>query len=66
MKDARVAARLGWDKGLGGSQIQVSAHDSVIELTGTVEDLTQQRRAVDLAGSTAGVADVVDHLHIAK
>jgi hypothetical protein len=64
--DARVAARLSWDKGLEGSRIEVSAHDGVIELKGTVQDLTQQRRAVDLAGSTAGVAEVVDNLQIAK
>jgi hypothetical protein len=64
--DIRVAARLSWDKGLEGSQIQVSARDGVIELKGTVQDLTQRRRAVDLANSTAGVTEVVNNLEVSK
>ncbi len=64
--DARVVARLSWDKGLEGSRIQVAVHDGVIELKGTVQDLTQRRRAVDLANSTAGVTDVVDNLEVSK
>src|SRR5262245_962339 len=44
--DARVSARLRWDKDLAGSQIQVQVRDGAVELKGTVRDLPQRRRAV--------------------
>ena len=65
--DTRVAARLRWDKNLEGTPIDVKLRDDVIELKGTVRDLEQRRRAVDLAQSTMGVgADkVADRLEVA-
>src|SRR5437868_14702444 len=62
--DARVSARLRWDKILSNEKIQVQATGGVIELKGTVRDLTQRRRAVELAESTVGAEQVVDLLEV--
>jgi osmotically-inducible protein OsmY len=62
--DARVSLRLRWDKSLGDTLIQVRATDGVVELKGTVHDLAQRRRAVELTESTAGVERVTDALEI--
>jgi hypothetical protein len=63
--DARVAARLRWDKGLAEASVSVQASGGAVELKGTVRDLTQRRRAVELAESTSGVEKVTDSLRIA-
>jgi hypothetical protein len=63
--DARVSARLGWDKTLAGINIQVQATDGRIQLTGKVPDLSVRRRAVELAESTLGVTEVIDSLEVA-
>ncbi len=60
--DSRVATRLRWDKQLDGAEIQVFANGGVVELKGTVANLDQRRRAMDLALSTKGVEQVVDGL----
>jgi hypothetical protein len=63
----RVAARLRWDRGLAGLSIQVhSTGEAAVELKGTVRDLTQRRRAVELAESTAGVEKVSDQLQVSE
>jgi osmotically-inducible protein OsmY len=62
--DARVSARLRWDKGLAGAQVEVHANGAVVELQGTVADANQRGRAVDLAGATAGVERVTDNLTV--
>jgi hypothetical protein len=62
--DARVLARLHWDKTLGGAQVQVTASEGTVELKGVVQDLAQRRRAVELAESTTGVESVVDSLEV--
>jgi osmotically-inducible protein OsmY len=62
--DARVSARLRWDKDLAGAQIQVQAREGAVELKGTVRDLAQRRRAVELAESTVGTEKVVDRLEV--
>jgi hypothetical protein len=62
--DARVSARLRWDKTLSNEQIQVQAAGGVIELKGAVHDLIQRRRAVELAESTVGTEQVVDLLEV--
>jgi hypothetical protein len=63
---ARVRARLRWDKALTGLPIRVHAAGGAVELTGTVHDLTQRRRAVELAESTTGVEKVNDQLQVAE
>jgi osmotically-inducible protein OsmY len=62
--DARVSARLRWDKALAGAKIQVEAKNGVVELKGSVGDLEQRRRAVELAESTSGAEKVTDSLQI--
>jgi osmotically-inducible protein OsmY len=62
--DARVSARLSWDKSLVGVPIQVHASGGRVELHGTVPGLPQRRRAIELAESTAGVSEVVDALQV--
>jgi osmotically-inducible protein OsmY len=63
---SRVAARLRWDKSLEGSDIQIQVNEKTVELQGTVENLLQRRRAVDLAESTVGVAKVDDRLEVSN
>ena len=62
--DARVSARIHWDKALSAEQIRVQAKGGMIELHGKVGDLTQHRRAVELAESTVGAEQVVDLLEV--
>jgi osmotically-inducible protein OsmY len=62
--DARVSLRLRWDKDLQGAQIQVHASNGSLELKGSVRDLAQRQRAVQLAQTTVGVADVRDGLEM--
>jgi hypothetical protein len=65
--DARVAARLRWDKALDKADIQVeAAGPGVVRLQGNVIDAAQQQRAGELAESTEGVEQVVNELVIGK
>jgi BON domain len=61
--DARVLWRIRWDKSLAGADIQVETPTGgVVHLRGVVNDLTRQRRALDLAETTEGVDKVVNEL----
>ncbi len=61
--DAKVAARLRWDKELEGARIQVGAVGAgTVRLTGTVPSFEAHQRAVNLARATSGVNGVVDEL----
>jgi osmotically-inducible protein OsmY len=61
--DAKVAARLRWDKPLEGTAIQVAAMGGgTVKLTGTVPNFEARQRAVQLASSTSGVNKVMDEL----
>lgn len=63
--DSRVALRLRWDADMAGAEIQVRpAGSGVVELRGSVADLAQRTRAVQLARTTAGVENVVDALTV--
>lgn len=64
--EARVAARLSWDKALVKSNIAVKANGSAIQLVGTVADEESKERAAMLAGSTLGVEEVVVELEIGQ
>jgi osmotically-inducible protein OsmY len=55
-------ARLSTDKLLAKQPIQVQVHGGEVLLMGTVENVDQRRRAVQLAEGTLGVAKVVDRL----
>jgi osmotically-inducible protein OsmY len=61
--DAKVSARLRWDKELEGAPIQVgSVGGGAVRLSGTVPSFEARQRAVQLAGSTSGVSKVIDEL----
>ncbi len=63
--DSRVSLRLRWDSDMAGADVQVHlSGTSTVELTGVVADLTQRRRAVELASTTAGVQSVLDRLRV--
>lgn len=63
--DGRVSLRLRWDNELAGADVQVRlAGPGVVELTGSVADLAQRRRAIELAQTTIGVESVLDHLSV--
>lgn len=63
--DSRVALRLLWDKEMAGAEVQVSAAGpGVVELRGTVADLRQRRRAIQLAETTVGIDNVHDALTV--
>jgi osmotically-inducible protein OsmY len=62
--DARISARLRWDKNLANTQIRIHTHGGEVELLGTVADQSQRQRAVDLAGSTTGADKVTDKLEV--
>jgi osmotically-inducible protein OsmY len=61
--EARVYARLHWEKALADSKIDLSApKPGVIVLSGTVADAKARAKAVELTTDTVGVTEVVDHL----
>jgi hyperosmotically inducible protein len=63
--DAKVSARLRWDKDLDGTSIQVAATgNGVVKLTGTVPSLELRQHAIHLARTTIGVSNVVDELQV--
>ncbi len=64
--EARVAARIHWDQALAGTAIQVQGTAGVVELHGSVRNLAQRRRAIDLAETTVGVEKVSDQLRITE
>jgi hypothetical protein len=61
---ARVSCRLRWEKELAEAQIDVTGSGGTVELRGTVHDLAQRRRAVEIAESTVGVEAVTDSLEV--
>jgi osmotically-inducible protein OsmY len=61
---ARVSARIRWDNGLQDAKVEVQSKDGEVQLKGTVRDLVQRRRAVELAESTVGTQKVVDDLQM--
>jgi osmotically-inducible protein OsmY len=61
--DAKVSARLRWDKELEGTPIQVGTlGGGTVRLMGVVPNLEAHQRAVQLAKNTTGVTNVVDEL----
>lgn len=59
--DCRVLLRLQWDQQLAGTPLSVElVEPGVVQLAGPLADTGLRRRAVDLAGSTAGVEKVLE------
>jgi len=63
--DAKVSARLRWDKDLDGIPIQATAlGNGTVKLSGTVPTLEVRQHAVHIARNTIGVNNVVDELQV--
>src|SRR5262245_40440936 len=62
--EARVSARLKWDKVMAGSAVKVKAVGGVVELKGSVATAEVKERAVHLAQTTTGVEKVNDSLEV--
>ncbi len=63
--EARVYARIHWDKALIGHKVDLSAPKAgTIVLSGTVVDAKAKAKALELTTDTIGVTDVVDNLTI--
>jgi hypothetical protein len=60
--DARVAARISWDKNLEALPITVEADGGEVKLRGKVPDPAKRHRAVELATNTIGVEKVTDEM----
>jgi osmotically-inducible protein OsmY len=66
IEDSELAAKVGAailaDPQLGSQHIIVEADDAAVTLTGNVDSAALRERAVELAGSVEGVAQVQDRL----
>jgi osmotically-inducible protein OsmY len=60
----QIQQRLGSDKLLAGTKIDVVAHGPEVELKGIVDKDEQKVRAFDLAETTQGVEKVIDSLQV--
>ncbi|HKA35202.1 MAG TPA: BON domain-containing protein [Thermoanaerobaculia bacterium] len=60
----KVKSRLGTDRALNSSQIQVSTKNKVVTLSGPVDSVASKEKAVGVARGVEGVADVVDNLSV--
>jgi hypothetical protein len=64
--EARLYGRLHWDKTLNAVNLGIEVdRDGRATLRGVVPDAAARARAVELAGSTVGVAAVTDRLTVA-
>jgi osmotically-inducible protein OsmY len=64
--EARVYARLYWDKSLANALLKIEVKDEgVIVLKGSVPSPEAKHRAVELAQSTVGVNQAIDELAVA-
>jgi hyperosmotically inducible protein len=63
--EARVYARIHWEKALATSKVDLAApKEGVIALNGTVVDERARAKAVELARDTIGVTQVIDNLTV--
>ena len=64
--EARVYARLRWDKAIHSATIDIEVPKAgTVVLKGSVADAAAKKKAVELANDTIGVEQVVDQLAIA-
>jgi len=64
--DARIGARLRWDKSLQDVHLEVRGTGGEVELHGAVADDAQRQRALEVARSTIGVDKVTDAMELSK
>jgi hypothetical protein len=60
----KIDSRLRWDALLSDVKIEVQVTGGEVDLTGTVKNDAQRRRAAEIAESTAGVQAVNDRLKV--
>jgi osmotically-inducible protein OsmY len=64
--EARVYARLRWDKAIHSATIDIEVPKAgTVVLKGSVADAAAKKKAVELANDTIGVEQVVDQLAVA-
>ena len=61
---AKVKAGMAVDSSVKASQIEVSTKDKVVTLTGNLDSQAEKDRALEIARSTNGVANVVDMIAV--
>ena len=61
---ASVKSKLTSDDTVKASQIDVTTHDHIVSLTGTVDTAAAKARALEIARGTKGVESVVDNLTV--
>ena len=59
-----VLQALSWDSRVSETEIGVSVHNRTVTLTGTVNSWGKRLAALEAAHRVAGVADVVDNVHV--
>lgn len=65
--EARVYARLHWDKNLAAAKIDLGApKQGAISLNGTVPDAKAKAKAIELTTDTVGVTEVIDNLTVSS
>ncbi len=62
--DDRVRARLETDKLLAGQELTVTSDGATVKIRGVVPSAEHRRRAGELAGTTAGVEQVVNEIAV--
>jgi hyperosmotically inducible protein len=60
-----VKSRLATDDNVKAYQLDVDTRDKVVTLSGNVDTAVAKSRAVDIARSTKGVANVIDNIQVA-
>jgi osmotically-inducible protein OsmY len=60
----KIKAKMALDDSVEARAIDVSTHDAVVTLRGTVRSAAERERSVSLARETAGVMRVVDNLEM--
>src|SRR5512144_1845965 len=60
----KVKSRLGTERNINASQINVTTKDRVVSLSGPVDSAASKQRAVTVAKGVEGVKDVVDDLTV--
>jgi hyperosmotically inducible protein len=64
MITAKIKASMAVDATVKASEIEVATKDKVVTLTGNLNSQAEKDRAIEIARSTHGVADVVDMLEV--
>jgi hyperosmotically inducible protein len=61
---AKIKASMAMDTTVKASEIEVATSDKVVTLTGNINSQAEKDRALEIARSTSGVANVVDMLEV--